>query len=256
MNTLYYGDNLKILREYIKDETVDLCYLDPPFNSNRNYNVLFKDESGKEADAQITAFEDTWHWTQSAEETYHELLMQADDVSKMIEAFRGFVGTNQMLAYLVMMTARLVELHRVLKPTGSLYLHCDPTASHYLKILLDTIFGAENFRNEIVWKRKAGRGETNNAAIRFGVSHDVILFFAKSASTTFIRQHRANNQNYIDSKFTHYDAEGRRYRLDNLTSPSYRPNLFYEYKGYKPPANGWAVSLERMKQMDEQHKLF
>ncbi len=189
MNTLYYGDNLKILREYIKGETVDLCYLDPPFNSNRNYNVLFKDESGKEADAQITAFEDTWHWTQSAEATYHELLMQADDVSKMIEAFRGFVGTNQMLAYLVMMTARLVELHRVLKPTGSLYLHCDPTASHYLKILLDTIFGAENFRNEIVWKRKAGRGETNNAAIRFGVSHDVILFFAKSSNTPFIRQY-------------------------------------------------------------------
>lgn len=125
MNTLYYGDNLKILREYIKDETVDLVYLDPPFNSNRNYNVLFKDESGKEADAQITAFENTWHWTESAAQTYHDLLMQADDVSKMIEAFHGFIGTNQMLAYLVMMTARLVELHRVLKPTGSLYLYCN-----------------------------------------------------------------------------------------------------------------------------------
>jgi len=170
MNTLYYGDNLKILREYIKDETVDLCYLDPPFNSNRNYNVLFKDESGKEADAQITAFEDTWHWTQSAAETYQELLMQADDVSKMIEAFRGFVGTNQMLAYLVMMTARLVELHRVLKPTGSLYLHCDPTASHYLKILLDTIFGAENFRNEITQfgkdKARSRPGQKRQSKIR------------------------------------------------------------------------------------------
>ncbi len=256
MNTLYYGDNLKILREYVKDESVDLIYLDPPFNSNRNYNVLFKDESGKEADAQITAFEDTWHWTQSAEVAFHELIMQADEVSQMIEAFRGFIGTNQMMAYLVMMAARLVELHRVLKPTGSLYLHCDPTASHYLKILLDTIFGAENFRNEIIWKRKAGRGETNNAAIRFGVSHDVILFFAKSQNTPFIRQHRANNQNYIDTKFTHFDKDGRRYQTDNLTSPSYRPNLVYEYKGYQPPANGWAVSLERMKQMEEEDRLY
>lgn len=93
MNTLYYGDNLKILREYIKDESVDLIYLDPPFNSNRNYNVLFRDESGSEAESQITAFEDTWHWNASAEETYHELLLAGDDVSKMIEAFRSFIGT-------------------------------------------------------------------------------------------------------------------------------------------------------------------
>src|SRR5437667_7416062 len=153
-NTLFYGDNLDILREYVPSESVDLCYLDPPFNSNRSYNVLFKDESGTESEAQITAFEDTWHWNQAAEHTYHELVTQAPPrVSKMVGALRDFVGTNQMMAYLVMMAARLVELHRVLKPTGSPYLHCDPTASHYLKILLDTIFDARNFRNEIVWKR-------------------------------------------------------------------------------------------------------
>ena len=128
MNTLYYGDNLKILRDYIKDETVDLVYLDPPFNSNRNYNVLFKDESGVEADSQITAFEDTWHWA-GASKTYHELILEGDKVSEMLQAFYGFIGTNQMMAYLVMMAVRLKELHRVLKPTGSLYLHCDPTAS-------------------------------------------------------------------------------------------------------------------------------
>ncbi len=126
MNTLYYGDNLRILREYIKDETVDLIYLDPPFNSNRNYNVLFRDESGAKAEAQITAFEDTWHWNEAAERHYHDLILQADDVSRIIEAFRSFIGTNQMMAYLVMMAARRGELHRVLKPTGSLYLHCDP----------------------------------------------------------------------------------------------------------------------------------
>jgi site-specific DNA-methyltransferase (adenine-specific) len=255
-NTLFYGDNLPILREHIPDESVDLVYLDPPFNSNRSYNVLFKEESGKEAEAQITAFDDTWHWDKSAAFTYHELIQNAPaDVVKMIGALREFIGENQMLAYLVMMTARLIELHRALKPTGSLYLHCDPTASHYLKVVLDTIFGVENFRNEIIWKRKAGRGETNNAAIRFGVSTDSILFYAKSKNVLFNRQYTESNPDYIESKFTHVDENGRRYRLDNLTSPNYRPNLTYEYKGYAPPAKGWAVSLERMKQMDDEGRL-
>src|SRR5690348_1841859 len=159
-NTLFYGDNLKILREYILSECIDLIYLDPPFNSNRNYNVLFKDESGVDSEAQIIAFEDTWHWNHQAEETYHDIITQApDNVAQMIAALRGFIGTNQMMAYLVMMTARLVELHRVLKPTGSLYLHCDPTASHYLKIILDTIFGPQNYRNEIVWKRQSAHSD-------------------------------------------------------------------------------------------------
>ena len=142
-NTLFYGDNLPILREYIPDESVDLVYLDPPFNSNRSYNVLFKDETGHDSESQIVAFDDTWHWGEAAEETYHELVTAAaPNVGKMIAALRDFIGANQMMAYLVMMAARLVELHRVLKPTGSLYLHCDPTASHYLKIVLDTIIWA------------------------------------------------------------------------------------------------------------------
>src|SRR5215210_5273812 len=135
-NTLFYGDNLPILREHIADQSVDLVYLDPPFNSNRSYNVLFREESGQEAQSQITAFEDTWHWNQAAEQAYHHLVtLGADDVGRMVAALRQFIGPNQMMAYLVMMAARLVELHRVLKPTGSLYLHCDPTASHYLKIV-------------------------------------------------------------------------------------------------------------------------
>src|SRR5260370_24148220 len=158
-NTLFYGDNLLILREHIPSESVDLIYLDPPFNSSRNYNVLFKDEHGTESEAQITAFEDTWHWNLAAEAAYSELLTEAPDhIAKMIESLRGFIGDNQMMAYLVMMAARLVELHRVLKPTGSIYLHCDPTASHYLKIILDTIFGVKRFRNELIWKRTSSHG--------------------------------------------------------------------------------------------------
>ncbi len=158
-NTLFYGDNLQILREYIADESVDLIYLDPPFNSKRSYNVLFKDESGEESAAQIEAFDDTWHWDAAAEATYHELITEAPaEVSSLVSALREFIGTNQMMAYLVMMAVRLVELHRVLKPTGSLYLHCDPTASHYLKIVLDTIFGVQNFRNEIITFGASFRG--------------------------------------------------------------------------------------------------
>lgn len=155
------------------------------------------------------------------------------------------------------MTLRIVEIHRVLKPTGSFYLHCDPTASHYLKLVLDAVFCGQggDFRNEIIWKRKAGRGETNNEAIRFGVSHDIILFYVKSRNTTLVRQHRANSAGYLETKFTHYDENGRRYRLDNLTSPSYRPNLIYEYKGYQPPAKGWAVSRETMERMDAEGRV-
>lgn len=176
-NTLFYGDNLPILREYIADASVDLVYLDPPFNSNRNYNVLFKDERGSESEAQITAFEDTWHWNQAAEQTYQELITDVGgEVGTMIGALHSFIGPSQMLAYLVMMAARLVELHRVLKPTGSLYLHCDPTASHYLKVILDTIFGPEQFRNEIVWKRTSGRKSGN----QYGRVHDIVLLYTKS----------------------------------------------------------------------------
>ncbi len=255
-NRLYYGDNLDVLRAHIKDESVDLIYLDPPFNSNANYNILFKSPAGKSADAQIEAFEDTWHWNDKAEAAFHDVMTSGNtDVAELLRAMRGFLKENDMMAYLAMMAVRLIELHRVLKPTGSLYLHCDPTASHYLKLLLDGVFGPANFRNEIVWKRKAGRGETNNEAIRFGVSHDVVYFYGKSKSSRFFRQHRANNQAYIDSKFTHVDENGRRYRLDNLTSPSFRANLKYEYKGYPPPEKGWAVSRETMERMDAEGRV-
>ncbi|MGQ0557987.1 MAG: site-specific DNA-methyltransferase [Sphingosinicella sp.] len=256
-NKLFYGDNLDVLREHVADESVDLIYLDPPFNSNANYNVLFRSPTGDSADAQIEAFEDTWHWNDKAEEAFDQVARSGNTRAfDLLNAMRSFLGENDMMAYLAMMAIRLIELHRVLKPTGSLYLHCDPTASHYLKLLLDGVFGPENFRNEIVWKRKAGRGETTNQAIRFGVSHDIILFAAKSRHAVFGRQYRPSNPDYIASKFTHVDENGRRYRLDNLTSPSPRPNLRYEYKGYAPPNNGWAVSRERMEAMEAEGRVY
>jgi len=182
-NTLYYGENLAVMREYIPNESVDLIYLDPPFNSNRNYNVLFREESGDDSQAQITAFEDTWQWDDAARETYYELIKNSpENVSRMIGAFHDFIGRNQMMAYLVMMTIRLIELKRILKNTGSLYLHCDPTASHYLKIVLDTIFGKETFRNEIIWYYS---GWVKKMKDRFASKHDIIFFYAKSAKSHF-----------------------------------------------------------------------
>jgi adenine specific DNA methylase Mod len=148
-NKLFYGDNLDVLREHVADESVDLVYLDPPFNSNANYNILFKSKTGDGADAQIEAFEDTWHWNDKAEDAFDQVARSGNTKAfDLLNAMRSFLGENDMMAYLSMMAIRLIELHRVLKPTGSLYLHCDPTASHYLKLLLDGVFGAKNFRNE------------------------------------------------------------------------------------------------------------
>ncbi|HVB75425.1 MAG TPA: DNA methyltransferase [Ktedonobacteraceae bacterium] len=244
-NTLFYGDNLPILRDYIADESVDLIYLDPPFNSNRNYNVLFKDESGQQSEAQITAFEDTWHWNQKAEESYRELVMQSPDhISKMISALHDFIGANQMMAYLMMMAIRLVELHRVLKPTGSLYLHCDPTASHYLKIILDTVFGAQNFRNEIIWQRTNAK---SNAFTRFATNHDVILRYTKTEKATWNAQYTTHSAAYI-AEFYHFiePETGRHYTLGDLTNPNRnRPNLTYEFLGI---TRVWRWTKDRMQE--------
>lgn len=255
-NTLFYGDNLPILREYIPDESVDLVYLDPPFNSNRNYNVLFRDESGQEAEAQITAFEDTWHWNRTTQEVYESLVMgehTSERVSAMISALRTFIGPNQMMAYLVMMTVRLVELHRVLKPTGSLWLHCDPTASHYVKILLDAIFGGENFQNEIIWKRTGSKGL---ASRKLPDNHDVILFYQKSSlfqwnsDEAYMPYDADNLEEKTAKKYSLRDADGRRYQLSDLTNPNPdRPNLTYEFLGV---TKVWRWTKDRMQAAYEQ----
>jgi len=180
-NKLYYGDNLDILRRYVKDESVDLVYLDPPFNSNRDYNVLFAEQSGKRAAAQIKAFEDTWRWDETSALAYEEIVEAGGKVSEAMQAFHIYVGESNMLAYLAMMAPRLVELRRVLKSTGSIYLHCDPTASHYLKLLMDKVFGAENFRNEIVWCYSG----PSNVSSHYPRKHDTILFYTKSNQHIF-----------------------------------------------------------------------
>lgn len=253
LNSLFYGDNLAILREYLSDESVNLIYLDPPFNSNRSYNVLFKDESGQEAEAQITAFEDTWHWNAATEKTYHEMIQNAPaNVAQMIGALREFVGTNQMMAYLVMMATRLVELHRVLKPTGSLYLHCDPTASHYLKIILDTIFGAENFKNEVIWQRTNVHSDSKT----WSAVSDTILFYTKTNAFTWNAIYLPHSEEHVESKYKNVDEKGRRYTLSDMTSPNPRPNMMYEWKGFPFPPNGWRYSRDTMQKLDEEGKIW
>ena len=248
-NTLFYGDNLKILRDYIPNESVDLIYLDPPFNSNRNYNVLFKDESGTDSEAQITAFEDTWHWNHIAEQTYHELVTQApDNISRMIAALRDFIGASQMMAYLVMMTARLIELHRVLKTTGSLYLHCDPTASHYLKVILDVIFEPENFRNEVVWQRTSAHNDPR----RYGANIDILLYYTKGTSWTWNQLYIPHSQEYL-ARFRQRDPDGRLWTDDNLTAKGLSGGGYdYEYKGVR---SLWRCPIETMQRLDEEGRL-
>jgi site-specific DNA-methyltransferase (adenine-specific) len=255
-NRLYYGDNLDILRRYIPDESVDLVYLDPPFNSNRDYNVIFKDESGNKSDAQLVAFEDTWHWGPDAEHQYAYLTNTAlnegrvpDSVSTIIDALRHGIGTNQMMAYLVEMAVRLVELHRVLKPTGSLYLHCDPTASHYLKVVLDAIFGPRNFRNEIVWQRTNARSTRG----KWPAVHDVILYYSATPDAPFTSLDVPGDPRKLPHTLV-TGPDGRKYQSYELTAPgvtregpSGRP-----WRGYDPSAMGrhWANTAEVMNTWD------
>jgi site-specific DNA-methyltransferase (adenine-specific) len=218
-NHLYYGDNLSVLRESIRDESVDLIYLDPPFNSNAGYNVLFKAPDGSGSAAQIEAFDDTWHWNDSAESAFADVLRSGNGAAaEMLRAMRGFLGENDMMAYLAMMAARLIELHRVLKPTGSLYLHCDPTASHYLKILLDAVFGAGNFQSEIVWRRTTAR----SVGKRWPRLHDTILFYSRSSEPkTFNVQKGEMDPNWLAREYRHEDERGR-YMLADLTGAGLR----------------------------------
>jgi len=211
-NTLFYGDNLGILLEHIADESVDLIYLDPPFNSNASYNALFRAPDGHQSQAQIEAFDDTWHWNEPAERAFDEVMQSGNsDAAEMLRAMRSFLKENDMMAYL--MAVRLIELHRALKPTGSLYLHCDPTASHYLKAVLDAIFGPFNFRSEIIWKRTS----SHNSARRWGPIHDAVLFYSKSEKFAWNRIAIGYDEKYIERFYRYTDANGRRYRRSDLT---------------------------------------
>lgn len=201
-NTLYYGDNLDIIQRYLPDESVDLIYLDPPFNSDQDYNVLFAEKNGSQSRAQIKAFEDTWHWDQAAAESYQSVVEAGGQLSLAMQAFRTFLGDNDMLAYLSMMAPRLAELRRVLKPHGSIYLHCDPTASHYLKMLMDAVFGPQHFLNEIIWYYR-GAGVPKMARAR---RHDVLLWYAKRSGAHYFDPDPVR-QPYAEAtreRFSHY----------------------------------------------------
>jgi adenine specific DNA methylase Mod len=251
MGSLYFGDNLFVLRDEIKSESVDLIYLDPPFNSKRDYNLLFKTPKGHDSDAQIAAFEDSWHWGEQAEREFDELLHQGNtDVSEMIQSLRRFLKESDMMAYLVMMANRLVELHRVLKSSGSLYLHCDPTASHYLKIVLDTVFGAENYSNEIIWKRAdTVKGNFGQGRKIFDKNTDTILFYCKSDNNTFHPQFKEYSDDYVEKFYKYTEPEtGRKYRLISMIGPggSAKGNPYYEVMGI---TKYWRYSKKKMQEL-------
>lgn len=257
-NRLYYGDNLEVLPT-LASESVDLIYLDPPFNSQQDYNLLFREFDGSKAAAQRLVFTDTWSWKPETAKSFRRIVDSGGEIAKCMLAMRAFLGDADLMAYLVMMAPRLSELHRVLKSSGSLYLHCDPTASHYLKVLLDAVFGPANFRNEIVWKRRVGSSSAVHKSNRFGACTDTLLFYAKTADARFFPQYNRESdeyQRYVAERFKFVDDTGRRFRTDNLANPARRPNLIYEYKGYKPPANGWAISREKMEQWDREGRLY
>ncbi|MFI5259532.1 MAG: DNA methyltransferase [Candidatus Limnocylindrales bacterium] len=254
LNTLYYGDNLDVLRRHVHDDSVDLVYLDPPFNSNASYNVLFADH-GTKAAAQIRAFGDTWEWTNEAAQTYEETVEQGGEVAKALIAFRTLLGSSDMLAYLSMMAPRLVELRRALKASGSLYLHCDPTAHAYLKVLLDAVFSPENFLSEVAWQRTG----THSSAKRWGPVHDVLLYYAKVAGK------HTWNRVYVplgeEHRRRHYRADqaGRSFTHGELTAPGVRHGRSGDvWRGHDVSAIGrhWTTTVDRLDELDAEGRIY
>ena len=248
-NTLYYGDNLPILKAYVADSSVDLIYLDPPFNSNASYDVLLKSPGGQDSAAQIEAFDDSWHWNAASELAFDAVMTSSNsDAAHVMAAFLSFLKRNDLMAYLAMMAVRLLELHRVLKPTGSIYLHCDPTASHYLKILMDAVFGMENYRNEITWQRTSAHSD----GTRWGKNTDVILFYSKSEAWTWNKLYVPYEEKYL-SRFRFSDADGRKWMDDNASAKGLSGGGYqYDYNG---AVSLWRYPLETMQRLDAEGRL-
>jgi DNA modification methylase len=251
-HSLYYGDNLDIIRQNLADESVDLIYLDPPFNSKRNYNLIYKENTGKRAESQIMAFEDTWHWTQQTEALFDDLGQIAPKhCVELMNSFVMFIGRNDLTAYLIMLTARLVELRRVLKPTGSLFLHCDPMAGSHIKLVLDSIFGPDRMVNQITWQRTGAKGLSKN---RLSNNADFIFWYSKGEEFFFQQPYLKYSKQYLKSAYRFVEeGTGRRYRLDNVTNPSKeRPNLEYDWRGVK---RVWRWTREKMEAMEAAGRL-
>jgi adenine specific DNA methylase Mod len=255
-NKLYYGDNLVWLRDHdlFPNESIDLIYLDPPFNSKADYNVIFKEPGGeKKSQAQIQAFDDTWHWEKEAVvNAINELAVKEPDIAEFI-GWLGGAGdkkSTSTAAYLSMMAVRLVEMHRILKPTGSLYLHCDPTASHYLKLILDRIFGADNFRNEIIWKRATTvKGNFGQGSRFFDRNTDSLLFYAKSNENVFNPPFGTYTAEYVEKSYRHVEPDtGRHFQLISMTGPggAAKGNPSYEVMGV---TRFWRYSKEKMREL-------
>lgn len=265
-NRLYYGDNLTIMKEFIPRKSIDLIYLDPPFNSQRNYNLIYRQLTGQSVPEQEEAFCDAWEldpekldMMQRMPIVYEEYGVDPD-LAKFWDAWIKALRNTQprLLAYLLYMTIRLFEMNLLLSSRGSIYLHCDTTVSHYIKIIMDGIFGHQNFRNEIIWKRRYGAFSTVHESTKFGASTDTILFYVKGKDAVFHPQYSFEDEKYrkyVERTFKYTDEKGRRYRIADLANPAPRPNLIYEYKGYKPPQNGWAISREKMEQWDKEGRL-
>ncbi|KPJ72059.1 MAG: DNA methylase, partial [Planctomycetes bacterium DG_20] len=261
-NLLCYGDNLDFLSDDLRfpNECVDLIYLDPPFNSQQSYNVLFKEATGTPAAAQIKAFEDTWTWDLAANKALTRIHQDPAVPAPLVElmrTFMNFLKATPMMAYLVQMAIRLVHMQRVLKPTGSLYLHCDPTASHYLKLVLDAVFGPVNFRSEITWKRTHSHG---NVGRNYGAICDTLLFYSNGARFTWGQQFLPFSQEYTDRVFKYQDPDGRKWQSVTLRNPGKRPNLYFPYEAtngvtYYPHPNGWSCDLERLRKYDREGRL-
>lgn len=252
-NRLYFGDNLEVLRRHIKDETIDLIYLDPPFKSGKSYNVLFEEKNGSKSRAQIKAFEDTWYWDRTADETYREIMKNPEcpiPLRDMLKGLRDFLRESEVMSYLVMMAIRLVELHRVLKPTGSIYLHCDPAASHYLKLLLDATFGARNFRNEVIWKRTSSHSD----AKRYGRVHDVILYYSRGDSSIWNCTYQPYDEAYVRQYYRFEDPDGRRWMSDNLSASGLSGGGYeYEWKGV---TRVWRCPQSKMEELDRAGRIY
>lgn len=253
-NTLYYGDNLEVLRKKVKDDSVHFCYIDPPFNSKRNYNQIYN-KIGSEDRAQEQAFVDTWTWNDHALEGFRLILTNHEGrfTKQTIELVRGLhnvLGEDSLLAYLISITLRLVEINRVLVPTGTFFLHCDPTASHYLKLLIDSVFlpSGGHYLNEIVWKRSSAHSDSKQGARHFGRISDTIFFYSKSANLTWNQQYVPYDPAYVERDYRRVDADGRRYRIDNLQGPggAAKGNPFYEFLGV---SRYWRYKRENMEQL-------
>lgn len=256
VNELHFGDNLDVLRA-MAGESVDLIYLDPPFNSNANYNVLYGTKRGGPSQAQSHAFEDTWNWGRDAQRALNETGARHFEAGALLDAFKKVFGDSKMMAYIAMMAVRLVEMQRVLKPSGSLFLHCDPTASHYLKLLLDSIFGVSCFRNEIVWKRTSAHSDAAQGLSRFGRTHDTILYYGKSERGTWKVLFSPLSDDYISSHYSAKDLDsGRQFTTSDLTAAKPGGDTSYDWKGVKPPQGRyWAYSKENMARFEAEGRL-